>query len=348
MSIYDHRDKPAYGLFETDPDHCRNPHILQWWTLEHDALLATQIARWHWVWYWTITDEVVRITPSSTLESWEKTDPLCSKYAWNTVLMYFAAARAEQLGLTEAIRLPQKKACLLCGEAFVEDSLPMPLIERLGIDRLEFCAPCLRDTVLQGSGRDSASEKHVLKYLQDLAKLVERIPPQNFGEGISDLLDMQTEERLALLKLLKVKPSVRRVKSLFGSWLNALIEAGVLEDGTRQTSRGIRCVAKDGHVCLSLGEKTIDDFLHAQEVVHEKEPPYPEGNYRADFRVGGSFIEYLGLAGNAEYDAKTEDKIRLCKKYEIALVAIYPEDLVSQKKLETKLWLFVQQSRVLA
>jgi hypothetical protein len=91
MSIYDHRDKPAYGLFETDPDHCRNPHILQWWTLEHDALLATQIARWHWVWYWTITDEVVRITPSSTLESWEKTDPLCSKYAWNTVLMYFAA-----------------------------------------------------------------------------------------------------------------------------------------------------------------------------------------------------------------------------------------------------------------
>ncbi len=348
MSIYDHRDKPAYGLFETDPHYCRNRYILKWWTSEHDGLLATQIARWEWVWYWTITDEVVRITLASTLESWEKTDPLCSKYAWNTVLMYFAAARAEQLGLTQAIRFPQKKACLLCRKVFVEDSLPMPLIERLGIDRLEFCAPCLRDTVLQGSGRDSASEKHVLKYLQDLAKLVERVPPQNFGEGMTDLLDMRPEERLALLKLLRVKPSVRRVKSLFGSWLNALIQAGVLEDGTRKTSRGIQCVAKDGHVCLSLGEKTIDDFLHIHAVAHEKEPRYPEGNYRADFNVGRVFIEYLGLAGNSEYDTKTKEKTRLCKKHGITLVAIYPEDLVSRKKLENKLSVFVQQGGVSA
>lgn len=337
MSIYDYRDKPAYGLFKTEPHYSKNRYILKWWTSEHDALLVAQIARWQWVWYWGITDEIVKSTPSTTIESWKKADPLCSKYAWYNILMYFAATRAEQLGLTKAIRHPQKKTCLLCLKRFVEDSLPMPLIERLGIDRLDFCAPCLRDTVLQGSGNDSVSEKDALQYLQDLASLIERVPSQNFGEGMTDLLDMQNEERLALLKLLRVKPSVRRVKSLFGSWLNALIQAGVLEDGTRKTSRGIQSIAKDGHVCLSLGEKTIDDFLYARGVHHEKEPRYPEGNYRGDFKVDSAFIEYFGLAGNPEYDAKIKEKIRLCKKHRITLIAIYPQDLISRKKLESKL-----------
>ena len=337
MSIYNYRDKPAYGLFKTESHYSKNRYILKWWTPEHDALLAAQIARWQWVWYWGITDEIVKSTPSTTIESWKKTDSLCSKYAWYNILMYFAAARAEQLGLTKAIRRPQRKICLLCTKRFVEDSLPMPLIERLGIDRLDFCAPCLRDTVLQGSGNDSASEKDTLKYLQDLASLIECVPSQNFGEGMTDLLDMQNEERLALLKLLWVKPSVRRVKSIFGSWLNALIQAGVLEDGTRKTSRGIQSIAKDGHVCLSLGEKTIDDFLYARGVHHEKEPRYPEGNYRGDFKVDSAFIEYFGLAGNPEYEAKTNKKIRLCKKHGITLIAIYPQDLISRKKLESKL-----------
>ena len=86
-----------------------------------------------------------------------------------------------------------------------------------------------------------------------------RVPPQGFLEGGLICWTRGTEERLALLRLLRVKPSLRRVKSVFGSWLKALIQAGVLEDGTRKTSRGIQSIAKDGHVCLSLGEKTIDD-----------------------------------------------------------------------------------------
>ena len=337
MSIYDYRDRPAYGLFKTEPHYAKNRYILKWWTHEHDKLLATQIAQWQWVWYWTITDEIVKSTPATTIESWEKIDPLCSKYAWYNILMNFAAARAEQLKLTIAIRHPQNKTCLLCKNSFIEDSLPMPLIERLGIDRLDFCAPCLRDTVLQGLGNDSASKKDIYKYLQDLANLIQRVPSQNFGESVADLQDMENEERLALLKLLRHKPSVKRVKAIFGSWLNALIQAGVLEDGTRKTSRGIQSIAKDGHVCLSLGEKTIDDFLYARGIQHEKEPRYPEGNYRGDFKVDSTFIEYFGLAGNPEYDAKTKEKIRLCKKHGITLIAIYPQDLISRKKLEAKL-----------
>jgi len=219
----------------------------------------------------------------------------------------------------------------------------MPLVAILGIERLDFCAPCLSETFFIGIGSDSVSKEGILKYLQNLANLLGRVPPQNFGVGMTDWSNMSTDERLALLRILKDRPSVGRVKSVFGSWLNALIQADILEDGTRQTSRGIQSIAKDGHVCLSLGEKTIDDYLYALGVHHEREPRYPEGNYRGDFKTDTSFIEYFGLTGNPEYDAKTREKIRLCKNHKIKLIAIYPEDLANQKKLEEKLSILFQE-----
>jgi len=219
----------------------------------------------------------------------------------------------------------------------------MPLIERLGIDRLDFCAPCLRDTVLQGTGNDSLSDRDILKFLQDLAMLLGRVPTQNFGEGKTDLIDLSNDERFELLKILRIKPTTRCLKSAFGSWLNALIQAGILEDGTRKTSRGIQSITKDGHISLSLGEKTIDDFLFSHGIPHEKEPKYPEGNYRGDFIVGATIIEYFGLTGNPEYDAKTIEKIRICKKNNVTLIEIYPQDLISNQKLEYKLSSFYSQ-----
>ena len=176
-----------------------------------------------------------------------------------------------------------------------------------------------------------------MDYLRDLTETLQRVPPQGFGEGIGDLQGLSTQERLAILQVLRRKPTVRRVKELFGTWLEALIEAGVLEDGTRRTSRGTQCLAKDGHICLSLGEKTIDDFLYQEGLDHQIEPPYPEGNFRADFLVNGVLVEYFGLKGNPDYDAKTEMKRRICKKHGIKLISVYPSDLVSTRKLKAKL-----------
>jgi len=167
--------------------------------------------------------------------------------------------------------------------------------------------------------------------------MLQRVPNQDYEEGVEDLHGLDFEERLAVLQLLKQKPTVHRVKVLFGSWLNALVEAGVLEDGTRRTSRGTQCIAKDGHVCLSLGEKTTDDFLYRYGIPHEKEPRYPERNFRGDFLVNGIFIEYFGLKGDPDYDAKTRLKQGICNKHGIELVSVYPKDLVSLKELERKL-----------
>jgi hypothetical protein len=299
--------------------------------------MADRISSKQWVWYWAISDDLVKITSVDAIEAWKNEDPLCSKYTWYNVLMYFAASRANQLGITKSIRIPAQKTCLLCHQDFIEDSLPLPLIERLGIDRLDFCSPCLRDTVLSGSGNDDATKSSSLEYAKNLANLLQRVPNQGFGEGLNDLIDLDTSDRVKLLTLLRSKPTVSRVKKLFGSWLRLLIEAGVLEDGTRKTSRGIQTLAKDGHVCFSLGEKTIDDWLHTHDVHHEKEPKYPDSNFRADFKVGEAFVEYFGLAGDPEYDKKIGEKTRFCLKYGIQLISILPKDLASQNGLNKKL-----------
>lgn len=337
MSIYDQRERPAYEYFRTEPNHAANPDILRWWTHDHDSLLKSLIARFQWVWYWSAPDEIVATTDPAVLDAWRTSDPRCRGHAWYNILMYFAASRAEQLGLTLGVRKPEARSCLFCSQRFVEDSLPLPLVQRLGIDRLEFCAPCLRDTVLQGTGDDSMPSKATRAYLRELAELIGRVPPQAFGEGMDYLHDLRTNERLALLQLLRRKPTVKRVKQLFGSWLNALIQADVLEDGTRRTSRGVQTIARDGHVCLSLGERTICDFLHARGIPHEKEPRYPDSNFRGDFRVGEVVVEYLGLAGDPDYDAKTQQKRQLCTAHGLRFLAVYPKDLASRTLLAKKL-----------
>ena len=44
-------------------------------------------------------------------------------------------------------------------------------------------------------------------------------------------------------------------------------------------------------------------------VYHEKEPHYPEGNFRGDFKVGEALIEYFGLAGDPVYDARIKKRL---------------------------------------
>lgn len=336
MSIYDEREKPAYKNFRLQIKDSENPFILKWWTPTHDNLLCERIKKDQWIWYWNIREDILCVTEDSVIEKWKRQDPLCSKRAWYNILMYFAISRAERLGFTRTIRAAQWKICRFCHRQFSEDSLPVPLIKRMGIDNLEFCAPCA-SSALFNKGDINVSPTAIITYLRELAHLIQRIPTQDFGGGVNDLMDLTSNERLALFKLLLQKPSLYRIKKHYGSWLNALVDAGILENGTRPTSRGTQCLAKDGHVCFSLAEKTIDDFLFSRGIAHKRETKYPEGNFRTDFSVQGIFIEYFGLMGNAEYELKAKLKRNLCEKHKVQLISIYPRDLLSLKKLEQKL-----------
>ena len=329
MSIYDYSDRPAYR--NDNWATYTNRDIDKWWTAQHDKVIEELIEKWQWQWYWKVSDVLVKITPEDVLSS------LTTQQAWYSKVMNYAITRAKFQGIDKKIRRPEWKVCPLCNQKFVEDSLPHPLMERLGVSHLDFCAPCLRDILLQGTGNKNASKEDVIQYIVDLTEVSQRIPSQSFGIGINDIKNLDPNERLAVLEVLRRKPTTERVREIFGSWFKALIESGVIGSDSQKMSRGIKCLAKDGHVCLSLGEKTIDDYLHANGIPHDKEPPYPSSNYKADFHVLNILIEYFGLTGNPEYDAKTREKQKICKEQNIILISIFPVDLANDKKLETKL-----------
>lgn len=146
-----------------------------------------------------------------------------------------------------------------------------------------------------------------------------------------------SEELLAFLRLLWDWPDRSTVSELFGTWHGALAASGVLGDGTERMSRGVRSIAEDGHLCLSYGERTIDDWLHKQGIAHTREPPYPGTNYRGDFLVGDLIIEYLGLHGKPDYDARSAAKRRAAERAGLEVFEITPRTLGDWDALATRL-----------
>ena len=243
-------------------DDCKNPYILKWWNKTYDNLIVEEIKEKQWYWTEDLTDKIVSITPSKIIELWKEEDPLCQEHTWYNVLWNFAKSRAYSLSLIKKIKEPKCKICPLCGENFLENSLPFSFVKLMGgIKRIDFCYSCL--SIIYDDGIDTLTRQEVLNYFKELTNILQRVPNYDFGRRKGYFIDFDTKERLELLKLLKKKLSIVRIKELFGSWFNMLIEAEILEDGVRKTSRGTHCLAKDGHHCLSLGEKTIDDFCTA-------------------------------------------------------------------------------------
>ena len=332
------------------PEDCQNPLILKWWTPLHDELMSKRIEDLRWHWYdpfldaMPLEDELVSITPHDVIEKWKAEwkaeNPDYARSAWRSVLWRFAVSRATQIGLIRAIQSPYKKICPLCNNSFFEVKVSASFVVWLGIDHIDYCDGCLSEAVDAHSGLDDLSREQVLSSLQELANLLQVVPSEKyFSRGrkrLAELCEYPPESRTNLLRALKRKPTTERVKSLFGSWFKALVEAGVLANGTRR-NLGTQCIARDGHVCYSIGEKTIDDILSNLNIQHEREPRYPEGNFRADFVSNGVLIEYFGLDGNSTYDAKTKLKQDICRNHQIRLISIYPRDLMDSTKLRAKL-----------
>jgi transposase len=89
----------------------------------------------------------------------------------------------------------------------------------------------------------------------------------------------------------------------------------------------------DGHTVRSTYEKRVDDWLSAHGLAHEIEPTVPYASrWRADFKVGETYIEVWGMAGSATYDERKRAKINWYREHDVAL-------------LEIPRWLFDQRSR---
>ena len=182
----------------------------------------------------------------------------------------------------------------------------------------------------------SSWEEDSTRFLKKLIKLIGFIPPENLHEDYSYLKGLNRQKFEKAIILLNHLPSYSKIikgvplnGKKYNSWVELLMDVGILKkDSVLKTARGYRCIAEDGHLCRSLGEKNIDDWLYSNGIPHEREVRYPGSRaFRADWKVGEYFIEYWGLKGQEDYDEKMEIKKKIAQKYGIPLISITPTEL---------------------
>src|ERR671919_2060576 len=133
MSVWDPESRmqpfgwfAPYGHgFDPDPDLSVLESKPRWWGSEAEANLLASVKHWQWAWMYAFSHWFVQnVRPTH-----------------QSVAMSYAAAKAQQLGLLDGIRLPAAgKLCLLCGEPFREDGVAGSCLDRYGdIDTIDFC-----------------------------------------------------------------------------------------------------------------------------------------------------------------------------------------------------------------
>ena len=234
--------------------------------------------------------------------------------------------------------------CNGCGITFVENSVHIEQALRVG-KKIKFCDSCYNYILGHKYYADNSEclkqpNEEMLSHLSELAEAIEGIPTQDFMQNI-DLSNYSGEKQILIGVVLLKMPSYGIYLERFGPWLDCLEHAGVLKDGYLKTARGIQCLSNDGHLCLSLGEKEIDDWLYYRNIPHEKEIRYPydpELNpnelQRCDWKIGEIYVEYAGMMSDYEYSMRMKDKKLLSKIHNLRLVVLYPDDL---GRLEEKL-----------
>jgi len=229
-------------------------------------------------------------------------------------------------------RHSQPRQCEVCGSVYRLVDLPDWIYA--GSNGTQIC--CMQCRIVK-----RASKKAILPYLREFVNACGFIPSSNATPiSYSFTIRLSPQQWPSVFAAYGKMGGVDHVKAKWDSWFKALASSGVLPDGVMVTSRGIRCLAKDGHECHSLDEQQIDNWLSEHNLTHEREPIYPphqilnpHGKRRADWRVGTVYIEYFGLAGEKAYDNKTDEKIMLARQLGITMVPVYPSDMISLDKV---------------
>lgn len=153
-------------------------------------------------------------------------------------------------------------------------------------------------------------------------------------------------------KKLKRVPSRRELsrgvneacRKCFGTWNKAVLAAGFTPNRSHSDRMYKRAIAraKDNHLCDSISELLIDNWLYKNNILHEKNAHYPNTNHKADWKIFYKnkeiFVEYFGLANDSpRYDHSIKEKFSICNENKIPLIPIYPKDLYPKNFLEHNL-----------
>ncbi len=124
-----------------------------------------------------------------------------------------------------------------------------------------------------------------------------------------------------------------KARDAFGTWNNAIKTAGFKPNPVLFSYRHD---AQDGHICDSLSEKIIDDWLHSKNIKHMRNVSYPQyKRMTCDFLVDKYFIEFFGLEKDLKrYDEIVKLKRKLSKKYNLNLIELKPAHLFPKNNLD--------------
>lgn len=241
-----------------------------------------------------------------------------------------------------------EKKCRLCQESF----MPQTSTDWIGNCHPDYCSFCLYLAFRSGGTLGtSAANLDILKVLgmteselrlqleasiRGFVEFAGFIPPSAFstkrllGLAIQEMEASQADECLMWLGIL---PRVRDVKRFYPSWAHFLDKAGLLTSIPQKGLGGYRSVATDGHLCLSMPERTICEYLYQARIDHEKEPFYPQlGGFsntamRADWLIGETYVEFAGMMGVKSYKEKMLKKVDMAANLGLDLIVVEPKDL---------------------
>lgn len=105
---------------------------------------------------------------------------------------------------------------------------------------------------------------------------------------------------------------------------------------------------KNNNFCLSMSEVIISNILIDLGVTFEKEVPYKSfindddiGEKISDWKIDNKIIEYFGMVDYKDYNNGMNLKIEVCKRHNIPLLALYPDDQKNIDKMKQKIKEFI-------
>lgn len=235
-----------------------------------------------------------------------------------------------------------QQVCVICNDSFWPNLLDSNAIMNIGLPR--YCSPCIK--VMRRDVWDRAApiaeKHHFVGALQEMFECTGIVPDQGVKKtAIAGLTD---DERDLWARLLMSLPGPSSAKAMFGSWAGYLHEAGLLEQKGRKGQGGYVSVAACGHVALSLGERTVCEWLFAHDIDHEKEPHYPNhvlnpnGRLRCDWLINDCWVELAGRMSDPKYASTMANKQKIAADLGLRLLVLLPAELRNLDALADEYW----------
>jgi len=127
----------------------------------------------------------------------------------------------------------------------------------------------------------------------------------------------------------------------FGSYIGACKAAGLVPcyDNSVYVTRAY--YSKNNDICLSQAELQITNLYIDNGVEYKKEVLYRDlvkddycGYKRCDWVLGDLIVEYFGMPERESYQKRIVEKREICKRNDLQLLELYPEDIKRGKNLE--------------